>query len=85
MRVKISVIVSAVLLASLSVGSQAQAPGDRGSAEKTICKRLATTGSRVDGQKVCKTVAQWEQDRIRARRATEDKQRDNLLNTPRGG
>ncbi len=27
-----------------------------------ICRRIATTGSRVGGERVCKTAAEWQQE-----------------------
>jgi hypothetical protein len=43
----------------------AQAP-DMGPTPKAedpkICRRVATTGSRVGGERVCKTAAEWQQE-----------------------
>ena len=35
-------------------------PQPKAAAEKKICKREETTGSRVNGKRVCKTRAQWD-------------------------
>ena len=52
--------------------------------DKIVCKTQAAEGSRL-GTKICKTNKDWIRDKERFRSAIEKKQRDSLMNTPRGG
>jgi hypothetical protein len=40
--------------------------------DKQICKRVATTGSRIGGQRVCKSAAAWDDDARAAQAATRE-------------
>lgn len=42
---------------------------------KMICERQETMGSRLGGKKVCKTAAEWQEERAQQRRTVEDTQR----------
>jgi hypothetical protein len=42
---------------------------------KLICERQEEMGSRLGGKKVCKTAAEWQQEREAQRRVLEDTQR----------
>jgi hypothetical protein len=54
-------------------------------AGQLICERHEEIGSRVAAKKVCKTAAQWEQQRRQERQAVEDMQRQNTsTGTPSG-
>ncbi len=37
---------------------------DQQNAGEMVCKRFTDTGSRISSRKVCKTVAEWEDQRI---------------------
>lgn len=57
---------SAVFLCAVTpvyAQSQDAAPSDaKTEKEQQICKRVGTTGSRIGGERVCKTAAEWERD-----------------------
>lgn len=77
-----------VFLASL-IATGAPAPAAQGPAasvadSKIVCKSQPGENTRVL-TKICKTRSDWARDRARFRDAVEKKQRDSLLNTPRGG
>jgi hypothetical protein len=42
---------------------------------KIICERQEEMGSRLGGKKVCKTSAEWQEERAAQRRVLEDTQR----------
>lgn len=42
---------------------------------KIICERQEEIGSRLGGKKVCKTAAEWQEERTQQRRTVEDVQR----------
>lgn len=42
---------------------------------KIICERQEEMGSRLGGKKVCKTAAEWQEERAAQRRVLEDTQR----------
>lgn len=42
---------------------------------KVICERQEEMGSRLGGKKVCKTAAEWQEERAAQRRVLEDTQR----------
>jgi hypothetical protein len=48
-------------------------------ANRLICRTVGTTGSRLGGQRVCMTAAQWE-ERKRATRATIDRAQTQQIN-----
>lgn len=52
---------------------------------KIICERQDTLGSRLGGKKVCKTAAEWQEERVQQRRTLEDVQRQaTSTGTPSG-
>jgi len=77
---------TALLVAAIAVPVNAQAPAPSQQASATskskdpnriICEREDQLGSRLGGQKVCKTWQQWQQDRAEHRDTLEDVQRKN--------
>jgi invasion protein IalB len=44
---------------------------------RIICEKQEEIGSRLGGKKVCKTAAQWEEERAQHRETIEDVQRHN--------
>ncbi|MFV0478010.1 MAG: hypothetical protein ACK5ME_09265 [Parahaliea sp.] len=48
------------------------------------CETIIKTGSRI-GTKICKTNAQWEQERRDSREATERVQRGGVQSSTKGG
>lgn len=52
---------------------------------KIICERQEEIGSRLGGKKVCKTAAEWQEERSQQRRTLEDVQRQaTSTGTPSG-
>lgn len=64
----------------------AQATGAVGPAPKgedpKICRRIATTGSRVGGERVCKTAAEWQREEKENQDAA--KQLSRVRGAPKG-
>lgn len=56
----------ALLLASAAAPAQEADPKAAGK-EKIVCVEQGETGSRLNKKRVCKTVAQWQQEREDAR------------------
>jgi hypothetical protein len=51
-------------------------PAPKGSdPHKIVCEREDVIGTRLAGKKVCKTVAEWQEERFAQRRTVEDVQR----------
>ena len=54
--------------------------------ERRICRTVERAASRMGGDRVCKTAAQWEEERQAAERFVRDRQNQNLevqtVNTP---
>lgn len=55
---------------SISAVTKAAKPED-----KVVCRMINSTGSRIGGERVCKTRAQWQAD--------SDQARDDFENSPR--
>ena len=61
------------------------ATGKAQDGSKVICERQEEIGSRLGGKKVCKTAAEWQQERAQQRRTLEDVQRQaTSTGTPSG-
>ena len=59
----ISLGISVAALSSAPALGQDQSSKSSGKAEKKICKSFLNTGSRLNKTKVCKTEAEWTEDR----------------------
>lgn len=44
--------------------------GKKAKKQKRICRSVGTTGSRLGGQRICKTKDEWDKDARRAREET---------------
>ncbi len=77
---------SALLLAfALSLPTAAAAADekkDRGS--KVVCRTFEVTGSRLGGNRVCKTRDQWEADKLRTEEEALESQREGSVRDPQG-
>ena len=67
------IIASAALLSSPALAQTAPAPpaAAEEASEKKICKRVDTTGTRLDRKKVCATKKEWDQVARKGREFTE--------------
>jgi hypothetical protein len=52
-----------------------QESAEVGDPDRRICKKITYTGSRLGGEKVCKSARQWSEIRQESRDATERRQR----------
>ena len=72
-------IATAIITASATVTSPVdrspQAAKNAQADEKVVCRSINTTGSRLGGERVCKTRAQWN--------AESDQTREDFENAPR--
>jgi hypothetical protein len=69
---------ASIIAAPATAGSPVHQSSDGKSTqadEKLVCRSINTTGSRVGGQRVCKTRAQWN--------AESDQTREDFENAPR--
>lgn len=57
MRSIIATVIAISLLPVPALAAEEKAPPPEG--EKMICKREKTTGSRLSGEKVCRTEQEW--------------------------
>ena len=66
----------ASMVSLVSVSAPAIAGGDekdsRYNPDKIVCKSIRATGSRLPGERVCKTRKQWEEQARAAQKETED-------------
>ncbi|HYI64188.1 MAG TPA: hypothetical protein VEW71_04815 [Allosphingosinicella sp.] len=74
-------VFAGTLLMSAAAAAQAPSGGQSGSADaddpnRTICRTIASTESRLARTRVCKTRAEWEQARRNARGSTDRPQRN---------
>ena len=54
-------------------------PAEAQKAEKKICKREQSTGSRMDSKRICLTAAQWKEHEQEARDNVADMQRRTTI------
>ncbi len=67
-----SIVFSLFLMASEPVAAVPVQPGKQSDPNEIVCEKLpAPTGSRLGERKVCKSRAQWEQERFDAKQALE--------------
>lgn len=70
-----AVIVAAPANAGSPVGQSPLTAKSTQAEEKVVCRLVNTTGSRLGGERVCKTRAQWNAD--------SDRTREDFENAPR--
>jgi hypothetical protein len=56
---------------------QQAAPAAKGDPNRIICERQEEIGTRLGGKKVCKTKAQWDEERLQERQALDKFQQQN--------
>jgi hypothetical protein len=51
--------------------------------ERVVCKTIRTTGSRLQGERVCKTKSQWDEEKAQARQKMDEviEDRSSTVNT----
>lgn len=68
---KLATAAFALLLSSPVVAAPAQAAGPTKDPNRIVCERQEVLGSRLGGKKVCKTAAEWAEERRLHRDALE--------------
>ncbi|GAA4812450.1 hypothetical protein GCM10023232_04650 [Sphingosinicella ginsenosidimutans] len=65
MKKLILVATLASVAGAAAAGAMAQQPAQKGSEDpdRMICRRITQTGSRLQGERVCMTAAQWAEQR----------------------
>lgn len=53
--------------------------------ERVVCKTQRSTGSRLQGERVCKTKAQWDQEKAEARQRMDEAIEDRSSTVNTGG
>ncbi|WP_375393423.1 hypothetical protein [uncultured Sphingomonas sp.] len=76
-----TVLIGLLMVAQVAAGT-AQTPttpvGRRPQPDKLICVEAQQLGTRLGGHRVCRTKAEWDQDRQNVRSDTENAQRTNI-------
>jgi hypothetical protein len=80
----LSVVLSFPAMAQPSAGAagsadakaQAEAPKPKTDADRVVCKKITYTGSRLGGEKICRSVRQWSESQRAAQDATAQVQRN---------
>jgi invasion protein IalB len=86
-----SIVLMLVIAASASAQNVGQTPAPPSTANvkdpnRIICERQEEIGSRLGGKKVCKTAAEWNEERRQQRQTLEDVQRQaTSTGIPSGG
>lgn len=79
---------SAVALLAI-VAAPVAAKEDKGAetpdTERVVCKTMRQTGSRLAGERVCKTKTQWDQEKAEARRQMDEAIEDRSSTVNTGG
>jgi|tagenome__1003787_1003787.scaffolds.fasta_scaffold20986375_3 hypothetical protein len=70
-------VLAAPAAAQNAAPAQAAAPATAKDPNRIICERQEEIGSRLGGKKVCKTAAQWDEERQQERDALDKFQRQN--------
>lgn len=74
------VSVAALLMAGSAVAANNDSSSTAGNDDqKMVCKNMGETGSRLGGKKVCKTKAQWADEKAQLRNAIDRGQTGNGL------
>ncbi len=71
------VILAAPATAQNTAPARAAAPAASKDPNRIICERQEEIGTRLGGKKVCKTAAQWDEERQQEREALDKFQRQN--------
>jgi hypothetical protein len=81
-----SIALAALMLSSPALALQAAAPAAKPAKDpnRIICEKEEVIGSRLGARKVCKTAAQWEEDR-RLHREQLEKSQQQGTGTPISG
>lgn len=75
-----------VLLAVAASPAVAKDDKDKPDTERVVCKNVRETGSRLAGERVCKTKAEWDREKQEARNKMDEVIEDRSSTmTPGGG
>jgi hypothetical protein len=71
------------LLAVVAAPATAKDEDDKPDSERVVCKKERVTGSRLAGERICKTKAEWDRDKKEARQRTDEliEDRSSTVNT----
>jgi hypothetical protein len=58
---------------------------DRPDSERVVCKNQRATGSRLAGERICKTKAEWDREKQEARNKMDEAIEDRSSTTNTGG
>lgn len=71
------------LLALAAVPAAAKDEDEKPDSERVVCKTQRATGSRLAGERICKTKAEWDREKREARQRTDEliEDRSSVVNT----
>jgi len=78
----IAMALAALVAAPISAKDE---DGDKPDSERVVCKREKPTGSRLPGERICKTKAEWDRDKAEARRQADELYDDRASTMNTGG